>query len=636
MLANMKIGARIGISSMLLLLAALAVITPTVIHKLNAVANQAEEGALAQHYRTFRSHLDGDGQVAGTLATLVANLPQAQEAVAAGDRKRVEQMFMPAFKALRQDFAVDQFQFHTPPAISFFRLHKPEKFGDDLSSFRFTVVKANQEHRPIYGLETGVAGLGIRGVVPVSRGDQHLGTVEFGMSFGQPFFDQFKKDFGVDVALRLAKDGGGFTTFASTFGDSLLTPEQLTAALRGSAAIDRNVLRDVPVAVYANVVTDYSGAPIGVVEIAMDRSQYAAAIADARNTTLFIGLLALIFGAVLASLIARTITRPIARAAGAMKDIAEGEGDLTHRLDAAGNDEMARLSGAFNRFATQIQSLVRQVADSTASLHTSSNRMGEISASTSDGIRRQQSETDQVATAVNEMAATVQEVSRSATRAADAATTANHETANGREVVQETIKVITSLAKEVDAAASAMQRLETDSHNIGAVLDVIRGIAEQTNLLALNAAIEAARAGEQGRGFAVVADEVRVLAQRTQKSTQEIEAMIAALQQAAKATAGVMNSGRVRAQETVTQAKKAGAALDSISGAVGVISEMNVQIATAVEEQSAVAEEINKNIANISHIAEMTAEGARQTEQSSNDIRKLAEQLGSVVSRFRT
>ncbi|MEW6648491.1 MAG: methyl-accepting chemotaxis protein [Pseudomonadota bacterium] len=199
----------------------------------------------------------------------------------------------------------------------------------------------------------------------------------------------------------------------------------------------------------------------------------------------------------------------------------------------------------------------------------------------------------------------------------------------------QTIRAINTLAGEVEQAASAMQQLESDSRNIGAVLDVIRGVAEQTNLLALNAAIEAARAGEQGRGFAVVADEVRVLAQRTQKSTQEIESMIGQLQEAAVAAARTMEKGRARAQETVTQARSAGESLDAIASAVGVISDMNTQIASAVEEQSAVAEELNKNISNISHIAEMSAEGSHQTAAASADIRRLADELEALVGRFK-
>jgi methyl-accepting chemotaxis protein len=635
MFGNFKIGARIGVSSTLILLLVLAVITPTVLNKIDTIISEAEKEALSRHYQTLTSELNDAGKMAETLAMLVAQIPDAQDAMAAGDRKRLEQLFLPAFKVLKKDYAADQFQFHTPPAFSMFRVHMPAKFGDDLSSFRHTVVQTNTEKRAIAGLEYGVAGLGIRGVVPMFKGDRHLGSVEFGMSFGQPFFDQFKKKYGVDVALRLSEKDGGFKTFATTFGDSLLDEKQLQAARNGTPAIIHGSFAERPVSVYANSVADYSGKSIGIVEIAMDRSYYAEAIADARNTTIMIGLLALLLGAGLAYLVSRTITSPLCAAAQAMKDIAEGEGDLTHRLESRSNDELAELSNAFNRFATKIQELVQQVAEATKKLHGSSDRMTGISKETSRGISQQQSETDQVATAVNEMAATVQEVARSATHAAEAATTADREAANGQQVVRDTINVITSLAKEVEAAATAMQRLEADSRNIGTVLDVIRGIAEQTNLLALNAAIEAARAGEQGRGFAVVADEVRVLAQRTQQSTQEIEAMIAALQKAAKDTAAVMAGGRTRAQETVAQAQKAGAALDSIASSVSVITDMNVQIASAVEEQSAVAEEINKNIANISRIAEMSAEGAHQSDAASNDIRQLAGELGRLVSRFK-
>ena len=634
MFQNITIGTRIGVGCTLVLMLALGVITPTVLGKIDGMLAEAEKDALTRHYQTLISKIEGQGRMAETMAMFVSQVPDIQAAMAADDRERLRGMLLPAFEALKKEHAVNQFQFHTPPATSMFRVHMPNQWGDDLSGFRHTVVRANTERRSVFGLEKGVAGIGIRGVVPVSHAGRHLGSVDFGMSFGQAFFDAFKRSYGVEVALRTAENNQ-FKSFASTMGESVLDAGDMATALGGDTVIRRMALNGRPMTIYAGAVTDYAGTPIGVVELAMDRSYFVGAMADARNATLAIGAVALGLGMLLAWVISRTITRPLYAAALTMEDIAEGEGDLTRRLDASGRNELARLAAAFNRFTEKIQTLVHDVANATGQLHSASDRMNSITAETDRGIREQQSETDQVATAINEMAATVQEVARSATHAAEAATTADREANQGQHVVSDTVQVITALAGEVEQAAGSMQRLEQDSREIGTVLDVIRGIAEQTNLLALNAAIEAARAGEQGRGFAVVADEVRVLAKRTQKSTQEIEAMIERLQQAAKDMAHTMENGRIKAQETVSQAANAGAALDSIAKAVSVISDMNVQIASAVEEQSAVAEEINKNIVNISHVAEMSAEGTHQTSAASKEIRRLAAELDGLVGRFK-
>ncbi|PKM42489.1 MAG: methyl-accepting chemotaxis protein [Gammaproteobacteria bacterium HGW-Gammaproteobacteria-1] len=627
MLNNIRIGTRIQLGSTLVLVLALAVIIPVVLAKINGIIGDNEQRSLNRHYRTMMNQLAAEGRMAETLAVLLARVPDFQQAMASGQRDRLGEMLLPAFAELKKNYAVVQMQYHLPPATTFFRVHKPEKFGDDLSSFRHTVVQTNAERKPVVGLESGVAGLGIRGVVPVFHNGNHIGSVETGMSFGQPFFDQFKAAYDVDIIFRLRQPDGSFKTFASTLGEAALFGDaQLREAADGKPQVARMELGDAPVAIYANTVLDYSGKSIGVVELAIDRSMFVAALHDARNTTMLIGAVALILGVLLSWLVARTITRPLCLTVATLQDIAEGEGDLTQRLDASGKDELTGLANAFNRFTAKIQQLVQQVASATEQLHNSTDRMNAITTETERGISEQQSETDQVATAINEMAATVQEVARSAAAAADSAGTADKQAVHGQQEVGQTIRDITSLAGDVEQAASAMQQLETDSRNIGAVLDVIRGVAEQTNLLALNAAIEAARAGEQGRGFAVVADEVRVLAQRTQKSTQEIESMIGQLQEAAVAAARTMEKGRARAQETVNQARSAGESLDAIAAAVGVISDMNTQIASAVEEQSAVAEELNKNISNISRIAEMSAEGSHQTAAASGEIRRLADQ----------
>ncbi len=346
-------------------------------------------------------------------------------------------------------------------------------------------------------------------------------------------------------------------------------------------------------------------------------------------------IIGLALGVFAAWLVSRTITGSLRTVVTAMRDIAEGEGDLTRRLEVKGHDEIAQLSMAFNTFGERIQQVISQISGSTSQLASAAEQMSVITDQTSQGVQRQQSETDQVATAMNEMTATVQEVARSATAAAEAASRADGEATAGKGVVSRTVDAIDNLAGEVEKAAQVIQKLEADSVEIGSVLDVIRGIAEQTNLLALNAAIEAARAGEQGRGFAVVADEVRTLASRTQQSTQEIQTMIERLQGGARDAVQVMDEGRSRAKTSVEQAAQAGSALDSITNAVGEIASMNTQISDAASQQGEVAEEINKNIFNITQIADQTAEGAQQLSSAGGDLARLASDLQGMVGQFK-
>jgi len=311
------------------------------------------------------------------------------------------------------------------------------------------------------------------------------------------------------------------------------------------------------------------------------------------------------------------------------------EGDLSARAKSESKDEIGEVVEAFNTVGEQFRLIIQQIIQSTQSFSSSTSQLQSVTMQTSAGVAEQQLQTDQVVSAVTEMAATVQEVARSAENAADAARIADERVKEGNQIVTATITSINELAREVEGAAEVIHGLETESQEIGSVLDVIRDIAEQTNLLALNAAIEAARAGEQGRGFAVVADEVRTLASRTQTSTQEIQSMIERIQQSAGNAVSTMESGRTQTLTSVEQATKAGEALKAINQSVGTISDMNAQIASAAEEQSAVAEEINRNMVEIRQITEQTAGGAKQTASESEELSNAANHLGSMVTRFK-
>jgi methyl-accepting chemotaxis protein len=631
---NLSIFWRFALATAVLLLAFMTLIVLVANGRMEDTLRGTERQQLNNYHEMLMGRLSAEGNRAHSMAVLVASIPQVQQAFAAGDREALVQMFGPGFKQLKEGLGVRQFQFHTPPATSFLRVHKLKKFGDDLSSFRKTVVATNNSKAPVSGLEVGVAGLGIRGIVPVFNEGKHIGSVEFGMSFGQSFFDEFKKQYGVDVALHLDRNGT-FETLGSTLkSKTLLQKTQMQAAMRGEVEYLQSQSGETPVAVLAEAVADYSGNPIGVVEIVVDRSYFSGAISSMRTVLLGLGLLGLLIGIISSALIARSITAPIKRVASSFEEIADGDGNLDVRLPTAGNDETARLGRAFNRFIERIQATVEQVAKASIRLAPVVENFSSGAEKTHRGMVHQQSEIEQIAAAVNEMSATVHEVASNTSLAADAAHQADQDSGKGKQVVASTIDAISHVATEMDHIAEVIARVNDDSQRIGSVLDVIVGIAEQTNLLALNAAIEAARAGEQGRGFAVVADEVRTLAQRTQRSTEEIRGMIEGLQGSAKQAVGVIEDGRKSTNVSVEQAGLAGEALDAILMAVDTINSMNTQIATASEEQSAVADEINRNISRISEVTMQTTNESSSLSEDSEILVKLSEELLGVVGHF--
>ncbi len=369
---------------------------------------------------------------------------------------------------------------------------------------------------------------------------------------------------------------------------------------------------------------------------AMTTSQTQVRDTAAAQAKALLGLatgLAVLLGLLAAWVITRQIILPLREALRGAERVANG--DLTLHEPSLRKDELGQLQASMQRMTQGLRELIGGIGDGVTQIASAAEELSAVTEQTSAGVTNQKVETDQVATAMNQMTATVHDVARNAEQASEAAVMADQQAREGDRVVSEAVAQIERLASEVANSSEAMSQLKGESDKIGSVLDVIKSVAQQTNLLALNAAIEAARAGEAGRGFAVVADEVRSLAQRTQQSTEEIEELIAGLQSGTQRAASVMDSSRQLTDSTVELTRRAGSSLENITRTVSSIQAMNQQIATAAEEQTAVAEEINRSVINVRDISDQTSAASEQTASSSVELARLGTHLQGLVRRFK-
>ncbi|PPA31925.1 methyl-accepting chemotaxis protein [Aeromonas jandaei] len=430
-----------------------------------------------------------------------------------------------------------------------------------------------------------------------------------------------KGKFLIQEILKSARQGDGFT-------------EYWTAK--------PSIGRDAPKLAFTLVLDKYQwiiGTGFYIDDIDNELATLRAERESKMNSSLQVGVLVIlvILGVTLVAtvIVGNRVSKPLADAVLALNDIANGEGDLTQRLKVQSKDEIGQLASAFNRFVERIQSVVSQVGETSNHLFSAVDKLHHLSEHYDQQMHGHSRETDQVVTAVTEMSSTAQEVAASASNAASATSDAARESDAARGVVSTAINSINRLVGEVHTASGVIEQLAQETGKIGSVVEVIRGIAEQTNLLALNAAIEAARAGEQGRGFAVVADEVRSLAGRTQQSTKEINEMLQRLQGGVKQAVDVMQASEARSQETVQEASHIASSLDSMVMAVSTINDMNIQIATAAEEQHAVSEEINKNLVAIQQIVSELTSAAVESNSTTRDLANTGDKLRKLVSQFR-
>ncbi|MDN6871172.1 methyl-accepting chemotaxis protein [Pseudomonas citronellolis] len=447
------------------------------------------------------------------------------------------------------------------------------------------------------------------------------------------------------ILNSLKFDGDGYAFLVSDAGKILLHPDDakvfknLTEVYPHGAPQVRPGVQEVQVDGHTQLVsmTRVEGLP-GVswyVALVLDKSAAYAMLSDFRTSAVIATLVAIVAIILLLGMLIRVLMQPLTAMGRAMQDIAQGEGDLTKRLAVHSRDEFGLLAEAFNRFVARIHESIREVAGTARQLHDVSQLVVNASNSSMANSDEQATRTNSVAAAINELGAAAQEIARNAADASHHASDASHQAGDGRQVVEQTIAAMNQLSEKISYASTHIEALNSRTVNIGQILEVIKGISEQTNLLALNAAIEAARAGEAGRGFAVVADEVRNLAHRAQESAQQIQGMIEELQVGAREAVNTMGESQRYSLESVEIANRAGQRLASVTGRISEIDAMNQSVATATEEQTAVVDSLNMDITEINTLNQEGVENLQATLRACADLENQAGRLRHLVDSFR-
>ena len=624
----MKVGIAVKFGLVLFAVAAFVAVVFSVIADRNssALVRQALQDGLQGNLSDLNANITQVARQSEMLAAQIAADPSVPPLLAAQDRDHLQQRLSPIYTSMSKAYGVEQIHFHLPPATSFLRVHKPEMFGEDLTSTRPTVVSVNKTKTAVHGLEVGATGLSIRGIAPVVDAGKQVGSVEVGLSFGQPFLNEFKKISGLDVALYVRKDGA-FKPFASTFAATHLTSEEMNQAFNGEAVFKELDENNRHVALLAQKVLDIQGNAVAVAEIVMDASSFAAEISDAHRNYLILALLVVIGALVIGVPITRQITTPItylksalerighkdfafqvayvdrrdeigslARGVRTMQQDAETQAKMESEQQGMMADMKAKQDALDESMQSQLESMVFAAIQS--------NEAGIVIAKMTGSVRQTANESQSIAAASEEMVASVNTIAQNSEVAAQEAGDAESAAREGVSAADVARGAAGALMQAVAEVGGKIHALAEATAQIGAIVDQIDDIASQTNLLALNATIEAARAGEAGKGFAVVANEVKSLANQTGRATVDIRERIVSLKDEMDAAVSAMEQSQKAAGDGEQAVSQVTGRLDAIAGRVDGVTGRMREIAMILSQQTQASSEVSSGTAKIASMSQ--------------------------------